>query len=214
MKCQRCKEREATVQIMQQVSGKKPQTFFLCEVCARELGISMPSFPMSGQYATNPFALLGNLFQTNFGLGAEDVEAKPSERCSQCGITFEEFKSTGFLGCPQCYETFSSLMDPVFVRTQMGKKHVGRKMGRRSSKGAPEGAEDAASELKKNGAAAESVSGMKQEGEDLSSLEQKTLEKQIEEKREAMTAAITSEDYLLAAKLRDEIAELTKKKEG
>lgn len=135
MKCQRCKEREANVQIMQQISGKKPQTFLLCDVCARELGISMPTFPMTGKISSNPFAAMSNVFQSNLGLGAEEANLKPAFRCDRCKMTFEEFKKAGFLGCPNCYETFASQLDPIFCRTQMGKKHVGRKIGSKSNKG-------------------------------------------------------------------------------
>jgi len=138
MKCQRCKEREANVQIMQQISGKKPQTFMLCDVCARELGISMPTFPMTGKVSSNPFSILGNIFQTNLGLGADEINEKPVNQCSQCNTTFDEFKRTGYLGCPHCYETFASQMDPVFSRTQMGNKHSGRKPASRSVKGLPD----------------------------------------------------------------------------
>ncbi len=134
MKCQRCKEREANVQIMQQSSGKQPQTFMLCDVCARELGISLPTFPANGKVTTNPFLTLGNIFQVGIGLG-NDKESETSVcRCSQCSMTFDDFKKTGFLGCPHCYEAFASQMDPVFLRMQMGKKHEGRKLGVKSIK--------------------------------------------------------------------------------
>ena len=45
MKCQRCKEREANVQIIQQTNGKKPQVIMLCDVCAKELGIFVQPSP-------------------------------------------------------------------------------------------------------------------------------------------------------------------------
>lgn len=245
MKCQRCKEREASVQIVQQISGKKPQTFMLCDVCARELGISIPTFPMTGSFSSNPFAIMGNVFQSNFGLGADDMSVKPADRCSQCKMTFEEFKKTGFLGCPHCYETFSAQMDPVFVRTQMGSKHVGRKLGHKSGKNggneaspdknhpAAETAPDASSRSgtgagsgkgtegsgavkpgrKKKAAARDPAADSAGNGsEELIALERQHLERLIEEKKAAMAKAVTAEDYLLAAKLRDEITELTGKR--
>ena len=249
MKCQRCKEREANVQIMQQIAGKKPQTFMLCDVCARELGISMPSFPMTGKVSSNPFTLLGNIFQSNFGLGADEIKEQPSYRCSQCNTTFEEFKKSGFLGCPSCYEAFASQMDPVFSRTQMGKKHVGRKPGVKSSKGLENGkspeevydidltdetsaniTKESKGTAKPNGEAALSsekparkrkLSAGKssqirsdEESEELIALEKQHLDRLVEKKKEELSAAIAAEDYIKAAKLRDEIAEITKKKEG
>lgn len=135
MKCQRCKERDANVQIIQQAPGKKPQTLLLCDICATEMGIVIPKLTFPGKVNTNPFFTMGNVFQSNFGLGAEEMSVKQTLACDQCGMTFDEFKQTGFLGCPHCYDEFSPQIDPVFCRTQMGKKHVGRKLGRKPSKG-------------------------------------------------------------------------------
>ena len=244
MKCQRCKEREANVQIMQQISGKKPQTFMLCDVCARELGISMPPFPMTGKVSSNPFSILGNIFQTNLGLGADEISEKPVNQCSQCKTTFDEFKRTGYLGCPQCYDTFASQMDPVFSRTQMGNKHSGRKPAARSAKGLPDEktAEDIAGidavDMESTGAienadmtndrnaaekpskkrklSAKNVSQSKteEESEELIALEKQHMDRLIAKKKTELSAAVAAEDYLKAAKIRDEIAALCKKKEG
>lgn len=196
MKCQRCKEREANVQIMQQIAGKKPQTFLLCDVCARELGISMPTFPMTGKISPNPFSVMGNIFESDFGLGADKTGELPAQRCSQCGMTFEEFKKTGLLGCPQCYEAFSSQTDPVFCRTQMGKKHVGRKLGIKSTKSPDEKLDKPAPEA---------------ESEELAALEKQHMDRLIEEKKAELSAALSAEDYLAAAKIRDEIIVLSRK---
>jgi protein arginine kinase activator len=135
MKCQRCKERDANVQIIQQAPGKKPQTLLLCDICATEMGIVIPKLTFPGKMNTNPFFTMGNVFQSNFGLGAEEMSVRQTTECDQCGMTFEEFKQTGFLGCPHCYDSFSPQIDPVFCRTQMGKKHVGRRLGRKPAKG-------------------------------------------------------------------------------
>ena len=239
MKCQRCKEREATVQIMQQIGGKKAQTFYLCEVCAKELGITMPAFPKIGKMTSNPFAAMGNVFQSNFGFGADEANTKQTERCDQCGLTFEDFRKTGYLGCPGCYEAFAHLMDPVFVRTQMGKKHMGRKLGHRSEKGLGEekdkrsaGAEGTSGTKKESGTAVSGqvpVNGTRkrkavgkapvpdttaEESEELKILEKQHLENLLKEKKEALAKAVAAEDYMTAAKIRDEIADLAGKKEG
>jgi protein arginine kinase activator len=42
-------------------------------------------------------------------------------------MTFHDFKSTGLLGCPRCYETFAATLVPVLERAQGGAtQHVGR----------------------------------------------------------------------------------------
>jgi protein arginine kinase activator len=234
MKCQRCKEREATVQIMQQIGSKKAQTFYLCEVCARELGITMPAFPKIGKMTSNPFSAAGNVFQSSFGFGAEEVKTKQTERCDQCGLTFEEFRKSGYLGCTGCYEAFAHLMDPVFVRTQMGKKHMGRKLGHRSDKGIGDDKEkrsstaEAAAKIKNESGEAAGTSARKrkltarepaaaisaEESEELIALEKQHLENLLKEKKDALAKAVAAEEYMTAAKIRDEIADLNKKKEG
>jgi protein arginine kinase activator len=230
MKCQRCKEREANVQIVQQISGKKPQTFYLCDVCARELGISIPNFSKTSKYTTNPFTAMSSIFNTDFGLGDQLIGLSEPDTCDQCNLTFDEFKKTGFLGCANCYEAFSAKMDPVFLRTQMGKEHVGRKLRRpeeKSSSGKSPGAADRKKTLSSKQTdesdkefADTGVSGqdiddnLDPDSEELAVLERKHIESLIDEKTQQMKAAVSAEDYLQAARLRDEIVRLTKQKDG
>lgn len=251
MKCQRCKEREASVQIIQQTTGKKPQTFILCDVCASELGISIPKIAIPGKLNTNPFSSMGNVFQSNFGLGAEEMNIQQTLNCDQCGMTFDEFKKTGFLGCSHCYEAFASQMDPVFCRTQMGKKHVGRKLGRKPGKGQAEkfsiGDFSEMEWTQTEGAMNQTVRGRDSDdelsvvdsekstekiktpskkkvqragshadpnieaSEALLVLEKQHTKRLIEEKKAELSAAVSAEDYLNAAKIRDELDDIMKK---
>lgn len=267
MKCQRCKERDANVQIVQQEMGKKPQTFMLCDVCARELGISIPTFSVPVKL-NNPFAVMGNAFQTTFGIGADDIQKRRVTRCDRCNLSFDEFRKTGFLGCPNCYEAFGIQIDPVFCRTQMGKKHLGRHLGEKMkslSKKKPEGDENPSAEerlehteISPDGVNPKNtpteakptheaafdndfrkdfdkeyqdriMNSIEQsmlstdygkqnqmnetESEDLINMERKQQTALIAQKKEELDAAIAREDYLAAAKLRDEIAELKAKGE-
>ena len=230
MKCQRCKEREANVQIIQQTNGKKPQVIMLCDVCAKELGIFVQPSPFGNVIPTNPFAMMGNLFQSNLGFGTNDCEILPALQCDQCKMTFEEFKKTGVMGCPHCYDAFASQMDPVFCRTQMGKKHVGRKLGKKTIRAKEDGKEGLDfssqrkgekqqdmpdSDLMKNGIDHEMDEGVHElNSDELAALEKRHLEQLISEKKQELARAVEAEDYLLAAKLRDEINETSTKKEG
>lgn len=227
---------------MQQEAGKKPQTFMLCDVCAREMGISIPTFPVNVKI-NNPFAVMGNAFQTTFGIGTDDLARRRLYRCDQCGLTFDEFRKTGFLGCPNCYEVFGSQLDPVFCRTQMGKKHLGRSLGSRIKSGTKKKQDDSdqcsleerlrlglsaeetidSEQINKEEAATKEVQSPIAEDSSaewfysnpVDSDELEALEKQhrnvlIQEKKNELSEAVEKEDYLLAAKLRDEIAELKK----
>ncbi len=227
MKCQRCKEREANVQIVQQELGKKPQTFILCDVCAREMGLSIPTFNVPVKL-NNPFAVMGNAFQTTLGIGADDLQKRRVTRCSRCNLTFDEFRKTGFLGCPDCYEAFGSQLDPVFCRTQMGKTHLGRhlaeKMKHRSHKKLDEEDDGSAQtrfeekvvvpdEAQREALSTEATEALDRESRDITEMDRKQRTKLIAQKNDELDAAIAREDYLSAARLRDEITGLKAKGE-
>jgi protein arginine kinase activator len=46
-------------------------------------------------------------------------------RCEQCGFTQNDFKKHGRFGCPQCYETFKGMVEPM-LGMHKGIRHVGK----------------------------------------------------------------------------------------
>ena len=230
MKCQRCKEREANVKIMKQTSGKAPQMLMLCDECARALGISMPGSLMGGGLfggalgsalgnplggnmgglgsGMNPLDILASAFEAPFGLGLEGVMDPVSTKvCPTCGLSLAEFTKSGFLGCPDCYQAFSERIDPVFMRTQMGMKHVGRLPGK---DGEAVDISDTPEKTKLREVETEADVYL----ENLSE-EEKAKKRLIQEKEKLLKKAVEEEEYLEAAKLRDEISALKKdEKEG
>ncbi|NLW89690.1 MAG: hypothetical protein GXY43_08265 [Clostridiaceae bacterium] len=221
MKCQRCKEREANVHIVQQEAGKKPQTFMLCDVCAREMGISIPTIAVPVKI-NNPFAVMGNAFQTTLGIGSDDYQKKHALRCARCNLTFDEFRKTGFLGCPYCYESFGTQLDPVFCRTQMGKKHIGRKKGEKSGhivrKQSDNPDHQAGEEtfdkvmIPTKSVGEEEVTAHPIQPE-LMEMDRKHKAMLISKKTAELNEAVEREDYLSAARLRDEISVLKAREE-
>ncbi|MFM7798192.1 MAG: UvrB/UvrC motif-containing protein [Planctomycetota bacterium] len=98
------------------VNGKVTEVH-LCEEHAAAAGIQLPGHaPIH--------ALLGQLAQ----VGA----ARPrGPACPECGHTFNDFKSTGLLGCAACYRAFASTVAPVIARSHGGAtEHVGRRPAR------------------------------------------------------------------------------------
>jgi len=47
--------------------------------------------------------------------------------CPQCGFTQDTFKETGRLGCPGCYDVFSSTIDTVLKKAHRGTSHKGKR---------------------------------------------------------------------------------------
>lgn len=52
---------------------------------------------------------------------------KQSEQvCPDCGLDFEVFKETGYLGCPYCYHAFREQIMDFLFEVQRGTVHIGK----------------------------------------------------------------------------------------
>lgn len=115
--CDLCGAADAVVHLTQ-IEHKEMKTSHLCEKCAAAKGIE----DLEG--AVN-FPLTGFLAQ----LGDETVSQEAAESfgsCSFCGLTFNDFRDAGRLGCPHCYTTFESYLRGVLRRVHGSTQHVGK----------------------------------------------------------------------------------------
>ena len=114
MLCDICKEKEATVHLTQMVEGKTKK-IDLCESCSKAKGVDDPA----------GFSLADLLL----GLGAsqemEEADAA-NTKCPQCGFSQADFKKTGRLGCPECYEHFEEGVEGLLKTTHKGTRHTGK----------------------------------------------------------------------------------------
>lgn len=118
MECQECHQNPASLHFTKIINGQKTETH-LCEQCAREKGEFMSGaggfsisnllsgllnfdYPITNNPTNNPFGNISTL------------------QCNQCGMTFEQFSKVGRFGCSNCYETFSSKIDPILRRVHSG----------------------------------------------------------------------------------------------
>lgn len=125
MECQECEKRAATLHFTQIINNDKTEVH-VCEVCAKEKGYMM--YPEEGYSLHN---LLASLFSFDAsqikGHNGASFQQKSELQCQKCELTFTEFKRIGKFGCAQCYETFSSRLDPIFRRVHSGNtKHNGK----------------------------------------------------------------------------------------
>jgi len=116
MVCDNCGSTDAVVHLTQIVNNEM-STFHLCEKCAAEKGLESTPEPVN-------FPLTDFLAQ----MGQEDLEEtdQADSNCSFCGLTFQNFRETGRLGCPHCYETFDSHLRRLLRRIHGGTQHVGK----------------------------------------------------------------------------------------
>lgn len=128
MLCEECGKHPAAVHISKVINGVKSESH-LCHECAQSQGqlsfISEPTFTFHN--------LLAGLFEPGKELKGTKV-AKTKSRCSNCGLTFADFRRLGHLGCDQCYDTFQVELEHLIRRIHGSTTHTGKvPTGRRRS---------------------------------------------------------------------------------
>ena len=107
MLCEKCKKNEAKINLVKIVNGEK-QEIWLCEDCAKNIS-EIPFLSTLGKEIDFPFQGFLTGVISNI---SEISENKPKKRqilrCPNCETTEYEFKKTGKVGCPMCYDIFSS----------------------------------------------------------------------------------------------------------
>jgi len=118
MPCDNCKERPAAVHLTQIVNNAVT-TLHLCDQCAAEKGVQT-----SAAAAELPVA--GILASMGKGAAAALPMDGDTRRCDFCGGTLQDFRETGRLGCPHCYETFETHLRSLLRRLHGSTQHVGK----------------------------------------------------------------------------------------
>lgn len=126
MLCEKCKKNEAKIKLITVVNGQKHE-IWLCENCVKDIS-SIPFFSSIGQNVNFPFQgmlteILSNVDNKKVYMDNNKIQ---EITCSNCGLTYDEFKKTGKLGCSDCYEEFKVVLDPRIKSLQVGIKHVGK----------------------------------------------------------------------------------------
>ncbi|MEQ8329666.1 MAG: UvrB/UvrC motif-containing protein [Longimicrobiales bacterium] len=115
--CDHCGGGDAVVHLTQIVNNEMT-TCDLCEKCAAAKGLETAPEPVN-------FPLSDFLAQMGDEMSPE-ATAGTDEACPFCGLTFADFRETGRLGCPQCYETYQDHLQGLLRRIHGGTQHVGK----------------------------------------------------------------------------------------
>ena len=110
MKCHHC-DKQATVHLTQILNGQMHK-MDLCESCAQAKGVTNPE----------------NLSISSL-MDKVDLEETPTEAtmvCESCGITHQEFKKEGRLGCEACYHVFRPILDPYLMACMRALNTLGK----------------------------------------------------------------------------------------
>jgi protein arginine kinase activator len=118
MMCEICKKNSAKIHVTQVREGKKT-TIHICPECAHEKGVAGPALNTS--FSVDQ--ILGGYEKVQ---AEQDPEKLKRHTCSFCGLSYNGFRESGRLGCPQCYETFMEELSPILQKVQKDLQHVGK----------------------------------------------------------------------------------------
>lgn len=118
MICERCGVRPANISLTKIINGEKSEAH-LCDQCAAEIG----EFGLGSAMGMS----FGNFFS---GLLNPSFWGQPTtwedKTCPTCGLTYDRFRESGRLGCPDCYDTFDKELNQLLRRIQGGVEHKGK----------------------------------------------------------------------------------------
>jgi len=87
----------------------------VCQVCAQS-----KSEELNDKLNMSDF--LGGLAD----IGFRESKKHTSNRCLSCGLSYEEFKKKGRLGCEQCYTAFRQYLLPLLKKIHSSSRHAGK----------------------------------------------------------------------------------------
>lgn len=118
MKCSHCHEKEANTHIRRIINGKKEE-MYLCEECAKELGVI-------DEFDFEPLTM-DSFFGNLLGAGAAALNSLAGvDRCTYCGSSFNDIINSGKVGCAHCYDRFEDKLAPSIEKLHGRTRHVGK----------------------------------------------------------------------------------------
>ncbi len=116
MLCDICGATQATVHLTEIVDEQMTE-LHLCEECAKN-----KSMDMEQQFG------LADLLAGLTDIGKTQLEGKEAAKlkCAICGLSYEDFRKIGRLGCSECYNYFLKYLIPLLKRIHGSSKHYGK----------------------------------------------------------------------------------------
>lgn len=127
MMCDECGKIKATVHLTE-IINEQITKLNLCENCAKQKGSDVEQhFGIADLLAALSDVEVAPQPPTS-GSGAAAGAPIPvsKNKCAQCGLTYEDFKKVGRLGCSECYGTFKASLAPLLKRIHGSSQHTGK----------------------------------------------------------------------------------------
>lgn len=119
MLCDDCREETASVHLTKVIQGDVSHVH-LCAKCAMQRGIETT-------VSSAPKNMLGEFLQDVHNKEAAAGDAVEESACSFCGMTLQDFRTTGRVGCARCYSTFEPRLRELLRHVHGSAQHVGRR---------------------------------------------------------------------------------------
>lgn len=114
MLCDFCHKNIATVHLTE-MDGDKIVELHLCNKCAKA-----KTNDIKEQLS------LGDLLGSLGDLTVDIDSSKKFPKCSFCGLTFQELRKKGRLGCSECYNVFEDYLIPLIKKIHGATHHTGK----------------------------------------------------------------------------------------
>ena len=107
--CSHC-TKQATIHLTQIINNKIHKVD-LCEDCPYKQGVTDPEGFSLADFVLKP---------------PGSLDEEHAVKCSVCGFTPADFKKTGRFGCPQCYDEFKEILEPMLGNMHKDTVHRGK----------------------------------------------------------------------------------------
>jgi protein arginine kinase activator len=125
--CDECGKNKATVHLTEIVNDQITK-LNLCESCAKERGTEVEQhfgiadlLSALSDVEQQQAPAAGGAAAAGAGTGAA-----AKQKCPNCGLTYEDFKKIGRLGCSECYQAFKAGLAQLLKRIHGATQHVGK----------------------------------------------------------------------------------------
>jgi protein arginine kinase activator len=115
--CSVCKEKPATLFLSNISAEGKKQDLDLCDACAKAKGDDPLAFLVSDADVVLGLGAAQEITQTTGGVDL---------KCPRCGFSQADFKKSGRLGCPECYQVFAEGLAGLLKTMHKGTRHTGK----------------------------------------------------------------------------------------
>lgn len=120
MQCEKCKKNPATIHLTEIVDGQRSE-MHLCPGCAHKEGVAVKGHMNINELLNTLLGVEGSGEVLSGAASGGDLV------CPVCHTSWEKFRKESLLGCPNDYDVFSVMMDPIIEKAHSGGiKHIGK----------------------------------------------------------------------------------------